>query len=40
MTTPNWSTVASLFEQYAPLAFAGSEKPEKVLETIQQLANQ
>ena len=40
VTTPNWSTVASLFEQYAPLAFAGSEKPEKVLETIQQLANQ
>ena len=40
VTTPNWATVASLFEQYAPLAFAGSETPEKVLETIQQLASQ
>jgi ABC-type glycerol-3-phosphate transport system substrate-binding protein len=40
ITTPNWSTVASLFEQYAPLAFAGSEAPDKVLDTVQQLATQ
>jgi ABC-type glycerol-3-phosphate transport system substrate-binding protein len=40
VTTPNWSSVASLFEQYAPLAYGGSEKPEKVLETVQNLANQ
>ncbi len=40
VTTPKWSTVAALFEQYAPLAFAGSERPDKVLETIQQLASQ
>jgi ABC-type glycerol-3-phosphate transport system substrate-binding protein len=40
VTTPNWATVASLFEQYAPLAFGGSEAPEKVLETIQNLASQ
>ena len=40
VTTPNWATVASLFEQYAPLAFAGSEEPGKVLTTIQQLATQ
>ena len=40
ITTPNWATVASLFEQYAPLAFAGSETPSKVLDTIQQLAAQ
>ena len=40
VTTPNWATVASLFEQYAPLAFAGSQPPDKVLETIQLLASQ
>jgi multiple sugar transport system substrate-binding protein len=40
VTTPNWSTVAALMEQYAPLAFAGSETAEKVLETVQQLASQ
>jgi len=40
VTTPNWATVAALFEQYAPLAFSGSEEPAKVLETIQQLATQ
>ena len=40
VTTPNWATVSSLFEQYAPLAFAGSEEPGKVLTTIQQLATQ
>jgi ABC-type glycerol-3-phosphate transport system substrate-binding protein len=40
VTTPNWATVSSLFEQYAPLAFAGSEDPAKVLATIQQLAAQ
>ena len=39
-TTPNWASVAALFEQYAPLAFAGSQPPDKVLETIQQLATQ
>lgn len=40
VTTPNWSTVSALFEQYAPLAFGGSEAPDKVLETIQNLASQ
>lgn len=40
VTTPNWATVSSLFEQYAPLAFAGSEDPARVLMTIQQLASQ
>lgn len=40
ITTANWATVASLFEQYAPLAFAGSDTPAHVLETIQQLATQ
>lgn len=40
ITTPNWATVASLMEQYAPLAFAGGEEPAKVLTTIQQLATQ
>jgi ABC-type glycerol-3-phosphate transport system substrate-binding protein len=40
VTTPNWATVAALFEQYAPLAFSGSQPPDKVLETIQQLATQ
>jgi multiple sugar transport system substrate-binding protein/raffinose/stachyose/melibiose transport system substrate-binding protein len=40
VTTPNWATVSALFEQYAPLAFAGSEDPAKVLATIQQLATQ
>ncbi len=40
VTTPNWATVGALFEQYAPLAFSGSETPEKVLETIQKLASQ
>ena len=38
VTTPNWATVAALFEQYAPLAFGGSEQPGKVLDTIQNLA--
>ena len=40
VTTPNWSSVAALFEQYAPLAFAGSETAEKVLDTVQNLATQ
>ena len=40
VTTPNWAVVASLFEQYAPLAFGGTEEPGKVLDTIQSLANQ
>lgn len=40
VTTPNWASIASLFEQYAPLAFAGSEPAPKVLDTIQQLAAQ
>jgi ABC-type glycerol-3-phosphate transport system substrate-binding protein len=40
ITTPNWATVSALFEQYAPLAFAGSDEPGKVLATIQQLAAQ
>lgn len=40
VTTPNWSSVSALFEQYAPLAFAGSEPAGKVLETIQTLATQ
>ena len=39
-TTPNWSTVSALFLQYAPLAYAGSETPGKVLDTIQDLASQ
>lgn len=37
-TTANWSTVDTLFEQYAPLAFGGEHKPAQVLKTIQQLA--
>lgn len=40
VTTPNWSTVSSLFEQYAPVAYAGTDPPAKVLETIQNLATQ
>jgi len=40
VTTPNWAVVASLFEQYAPVAFGGTEEPDKVLDTIQSLANQ
>jgi ABC-type glycerol-3-phosphate transport system substrate-binding protein len=40
VTTPNWASVASLFEQYAPLAFGASETPDKVLDTIQKLASQ
>jgi multiple sugar transport system substrate-binding protein/raffinose/stachyose/melibiose transport system substrate-binding protein len=40
VTTPNWSTVAASLEQYAPLAYGGSEPPAKVLETIQTLASQ
>jgi ABC-type glycerol-3-phosphate transport system substrate-binding protein len=40
VTTPNWAVVASLFEQYAPLAFGSTEEPGKVLDTIQSLANQ
>lgn len=39
-TTENWNTVSSLFEQYAPLAFSGSQSPAEVLETIQQLSSQ
>jgi multiple sugar transport system substrate-binding protein/raffinose/stachyose/melibiose transport system substrate-binding protein len=39
-TTPNWATVSALFLQYAPLAYVGSESPDKVLETIQKLASQ
>ena len=39
VTTPNWAVVAALFEQYAPLAFGGTEEPGKVLDTIQSLAN-
>lgn len=38
VTTANWSTVDTLFEQYAPLAFGGERKPNKILKTIQQLA--
>ena len=40
VTTPKWATVAALFEQYAPLAFGGTDQPAKTLETIQNLANQ
>jgi len=40
VTTPNWATVSSLFVQYAPLAYVGSEAPGKVLDTIQNLATQ
>src|SRR5262249_233326 len=40
VTTPNWATVSSLFEQYAPLAFSGAEPPAKVLQTIQTLSSQ
>ena len=40
VTTPHWAVVASLFEQYAPLAFGGTEESGKVLDTIQSLANQ
>ncbi|WGF87782.1 ABC transporter substrate-binding protein [Marinivivus vitaminiproducens] len=39
-TTPAWASVSALFEQYAPVAFAGSESPEEVLETIQALSDQ
>jgi hypothetical protein len=37
VTTPNWAVVASLFEQYAPLALAAPREPGKVLDTIQSL---
>jgi multiple sugar transport system substrate-binding protein/raffinose/stachyose/melibiose transport system substrate-binding protein len=40
VTTPNWATVSSLFVQYAPLAYVGSEPPGRVLDTIQNLATQ
>lgn len=40
VTTPEWNTVVRLFEQYAPLAFSGSQEPGEVLETIQTLATQ
>lgn len=40
VTTPEWNTVVRLFEQYAPLAFSGSQDPGEVLETIQTLATQ
>jgi multiple sugar transport system substrate-binding protein/raffinose/stachyose/melibiose transport system substrate-binding protein len=39
-TTPNWASVASLFLQYAPLAYVGSDSPANVLDTIQKLATQ
>ena len=39
-TTPNWSTISALFEQYAPVAYAGTDPPQQVLETIQTLGSQ
>ena len=39
-TTPNWSTISALFEQYAPVAYAGTEPPQQVLKTIQTLGSQ
>ncbi len=39
-TTPEWNAVSSLFEQYAPLAFSGSQTAGQVLDTIQQLSSQ
>lgn len=39
-TTENWATVSALFEQYGPVAFAGTEPPAQVLETIQTLSEQ
>ncbi len=39
-TTPEWNTVSTLFEQYAPLAFNGSQTGAQVLDTIQQLSSQ
>ncbi|MFJ3054963.1 ABC transporter substrate-binding protein [Herbaspirillum sp. NPDC087042] len=37
--TANFNTVENLFDQYFPLAFAGSATPEKTMATIQSLAN-
>ncbi len=37
-TTPNWNTVSELLEQYAPLAFSGSQSGAEVLSTVQNLA--
>lgn len=39
-TTPNWSTISALFEQYGPVAYAGTEPPAQVLQTIQTLGSQ
>ncbi len=38
VTTPEWNAVSRLFDQYAPLAFSGSQEPGEVLETIEALA--
>ena len=40
MVTPKWNTVNNLFEQYAPLAFAGKQTAAEVLATITKLAAQ
>lgn len=37
-TTANWNTVSELLEQYAPLAFGGSQSGAEVLNTVQSLA--
>ncbi|HWJ72834.1 MAG TPA: sugar ABC transporter substrate-binding protein [Kaistia sp.] len=39
-TTAEWNTVSQLFEQYAPLAFAGSQSAGTTLDQIQQLSTQ
>lgn len=39
-TTANWNTVSELLEQYAPLAFSGSQSGAQVLETVQSLADE
>jgi ABC-type glycerol-3-phosphate transport system substrate-binding protein len=40
VTTANWNTVNNLFEQYEPLALAGTQTAAQVLQTISSLANQ
>ncbi|MGK9232008.1 sugar ABC transporter substrate-binding protein [Inquilinus limosus] len=37
-TTANWNTVYELLEQYAPLAYSGSQTGAEVLDTVQGLA--
>ena len=40
VTTPNWNTVNSLFEQYEPLALSGKQTGAETLATISKLSSQ